>query len=102
MRKYLLSISLASLLMISLCFAQTPTEQKDPGHVMLTPNQITWQAAPASLPAGAQMAVLDGDPSQTGVSYTIGIKMPNGYRMPPHWHPMDASVTVVRGIFGMG
>ena len=102
MRKYAMSISLAPLLIVSLCFAQTTTEQKDPGHVTFTPNHIKWQAAPASLPAGAQMAVLDGDPSQAGVPYTIGFKMPNGYRMPPHWHPMDASVTVVRGIFGMG
>ena len=102
MRKYSIGVALAPLLMISLCFAQTTTEQKDPGHVMLTPKQIKWQAAPASLPAGAQMAVLDGDPSQSGVSYTIGLKMPNGYRMPPHWHPSDASVIVVQGVFGMG
>ena len=40
MRKYSIGISLAPLLMISLCFAQTTTEQKDPGHVMLTPKQI--------------------------------------------------------------
>jgi len=34
--------------------------------------------------------------------YTIGLKMPDGYRVPPHWHPMDASVTVVQGSFIMG
>jgi hypothetical protein len=28
--------------------------------------------------------------------------MPDGYRLPPHWHPMDAQVTVVQGIFGVG
>jgi hypothetical protein len=101
MKKSSLGIALALLLMISLCFAQT-AGQKDSGHVMLTPKQIKWQAAPPSLPAGAQLAVLDGDPSQAGAPYTIGLKMPDGYRMPPHWHPMDASVTVVRGTFGMG
>ena len=104
MRKRLVSVSPALLLLISLCFAQTTKEQKDPGHVMTTPNQIKWQAAPApgQLPSGAQIAVLDGDPSQSGVLYTIGVKMPNGFRIPPHWHPMDASVTVVQGIFVMG
>lgn len=102
MKKYWIIASLAPVLMISPCFAQTPKEQKDLGHVMLTPKQVQWQAGPVSLPPGAQTAVLDGDPSQSGVSYTMGIKMPDGYRIPPHWHPMDASVTVVQGSFIMG
>src|ERR1041384_2167511 len=104
MRKHLISFTLALLLLISLCFAQTTKEQKDPGHVMFTPSQIKWQAAPTpgQLPSGAQIAVLDGDPSQAGAFYTVGIKMPSGYRIPPHWHPMDASVTVVQGVFAMG
>jgi hypothetical protein len=102
MRKSLLGISFAPLLMASLCFAQTAIEQKDPGHAMFTPGQIPWQAGPAAFPPGAQLAVLDGDPSQTGGLYTIGLKMPDDYRLPPHWHPMDANVTVVRGTFVMG
>jgi quercetin dioxygenase-like cupin family protein len=102
MKKYWMIVSLVSVLMVLPCFAQTPKEQKDPGHVMLTPTQVQWQVGPASLPPGAQIAVLDGDPSQAGTFYTIGLKMPDGYRVPPHWHPMDASVTVVQGSFIMG
>jgi quercetin dioxygenase-like cupin family protein len=34
--------------------------------------------------------------------YTIGLKMPGGYKIPPHWHPMDAGVTVMQGSFIMG
>jgi hypothetical protein len=67
MRKYILSLSLSSLLLLSPCFAQTTTVQKDPGHVMLTPDQIVWQAVPPSLPPGAQIAALDGDPAKAGV-----------------------------------
>ena len=102
MQKYWIIVLLVSVLMVSPCFAQTPKEQKDLGHVMLTPHQVQWQAGPASLPPGVQIAVLDGDPSQAGMFYTIGLKMPDGYRVPPHWHPMDASVTVVQGSFIMG
>jgi len=102
MNKYWMILALVSVLMVSPCLAQTPKEHKDSGHVMLNPNQIQWQAGPASLPPGAQIAVLDGDPSQAGMLYTIGLKMPDGYRVPPHWHPMDASVTVVQGSFIMG
>lgn len=28
--------------------------------------------------------------------------MPDGYRIPPHWHPADEHVTVVQGAFVMG
>ena len=102
MKKYWIFVALVPVLMVAPCFAQTPKEHKDIGHVMLTPSQVQWQTGPASLPPGAQIAVLDGDPSQAGMSYTIGLKMPDGYRVPPHWHPMDASVTVVQGSFIMG
>src|SRR5882672_266690 len=102
MKKYWIFVALVPVLMVAPCFAQTPKEHKDLGHVMLTPSQVQWQTGPASLPSGAQIAVLDGDPSQAGMSYTIGLKMPDGYRVPPHWHPMDASVNVVQGSFIMG
>jgi len=102
MKNYWMLVALVAVLMVSPCLAQTPKEPQDLGHVMLAPPQVQWQAGPASLPPGAQIAVLDGDPSQAGMFYTIGLKMPDGYRVPPHWHPMDASVTVVQGSFIMG
>jgi hypothetical protein len=36
------------------------------------------------------------------MAYTIGLKLPDGYRVPPHWHPRDASVIVVQGSFSIG
>ena len=77
-------------------------DQKDTGHVMIMPGQAQWSPAGAPLPAGAQVAPLDGDPSQAGAQYAIALKMPDGYKIPPHWHPMDASVVVVKGVFVMG
>ena len=58
-------------------------------------------AAPASLPPGAQAAALEGNPSKPG-PFTLRIKIPDGYRLPPHWHPADEHVTVVQGAFVMG
>jgi hypothetical protein len=89
------------LLPVLICFAQTAKE-KDPGHVIVPFGQMPWQAAQAPLPPGAQVAVLDGDHSKAGAQYTIALKMPDGYRIPPHWHPADASVTVVKGTMVMG
>ena len=59
--------------------------------------------APDILPAGAKLAVLEGDPTKPG-TYTMRLWMPNGYTIPPHYHPADEHVTVVEGTFlvGMG
>lgn len=70
-------------------------------HVMLTPEQVQWGPAPPALPAGAQMAVLAGDPSKPGVPFTIRAKFPDGYTVPPHWHPEDENVVVIEGTLVM-
>ena len=72
-------------------------------HVALGPSDIKWGPAPATLPAGAQMAVLDGDPGKAG-AFVIRAKFPDGYRVAPHWHPTDENVAVLSGTFlvGMG
>jgi quercetin dioxygenase-like cupin family protein len=64
---------------------------------------ITWGPAPAFLPPGAQIAVLEGDPTAAG-TFTIRLKLPNGYKIPPHTHPTVENVTVLSGTFraGMG
>ena len=30
------------------------------------------------------------------------VKLPDGYSVPPHWHPMDENVTVLKGVFALG
>lgn len=70
-------------------------------HVVVTPNQIRWQAAPAVLPQGAQIAVLEGDPSKAG-PFTVRLKAPAGYRIAPHSHPGIEHVTVISGTFNIG
>jgi quercetin dioxygenase-like cupin family protein len=67
-----------------------------------TPGPV-WGPAPAVFPAGAKMAVLQGDPSQTAL-FTVRLDMPDGYRIPSHFHPTDEHITVITGTFlvGMG
>lgn len=78
------------------------TAQADSSHVLLTPKDVKWGPAPPALPAGAQAAVIDGDPAKAGAAYTIRLKFPKGYRVPPHWHPLDESVTVIEGMIAIG
>jgi len=63
--------------------------------------EIKWTAGPASLPAGAKVAVLEGDPTKEGF-FTMRLWLPDGFRVPPHWHPKVEHVTVISGIFNLG
>ena len=64
---------------------------------------LQWSPAPAVFPPGAEMAVVQGDPGATAL-FTVRLRFPDGYRLPPHTHPTDEHVTVIRGTFlvGMG
>ena len=96
-------ILLAALLSLaaSPALAQgAPTTRKAHAIVAL-PDQLTWGPAPAVLPAGAKLAVLEGDPTAAG-PYTMRLRMPDHYRIPPHFHPATEHVTVVKGTFKVG
>jgi quercetin dioxygenase-like cupin family protein len=64
---------------------------------------LSWGPAPAVFPEGAQMAVVRGDPSKAA-PFTVELSFPDGYRIPPHFHPTDETVEVKKGTFlvGMG
>ena len=78
---------------------KSPSAQPQ-AHVIM-PDQMNWGPAPAILPAGARLVVLDGDPSKAG-SYTMRLSMPAGYRIPPHFHQFYEHVTVISGAFQVG
>ena len=62
---------------------------------------LKWGAAPPGLPAGAQLAVLSGDPAKEGM-FTIRLKFPANYAVAPHHHPADELVTVIEGQLSIG
>jgi quercetin dioxygenase-like cupin family protein len=70
-------------------------------HVMVDAAQLKWGPAPAGLPAGAQVAVLDGDPGKPG-PFAIRVKMPDGYTVPPHWHPTTENLVILSGSLMVG
>jgi hypothetical protein len=72
-----------------------------PHAIVVLPDAIEWGPAPAILPAGAQAAVLEGDPSKPG-PFTLRLVMPANYRIPPHYHPAPEHVTVLEGAFHVG
>jgi len=88
MRKALL-ICLAALVPGSAAYAQ------------INPQNLKWAAGPPGLPKGGMFTVLSGDPAKQGL-FTIRARFPAGYVVPPHWHPSDELVTVIKGQMSLG
>lgn len=75
---------------------------KSMGDIELFPAAaLQWRPGPPSLPKGAQIALLEGDPNKEG-PFVFRVKLPDGYRLPPHTHPKTERVTVISGIFNVG
>jgi len=66
------------------------------------PDQITYGPPPPFLAPGAQVAVIEGDPGASSGDFTVRLKMPDGYKIAPHWHPKRENVTVISGNFKVG
>jgi hypothetical protein len=103
MRKFLAIL----ILLPALALAQTSAAPKKtagagkaagPAPAVVTPDKIQWGPAPPIFPSGAQFAVLAGDPAKAG-PFVIRLKVPDGYRIMPHWHPTTENVTVLSGEF---
>jgi quercetin dioxygenase-like cupin family protein len=60
------------------------------------PESIEWKPGPSSLPTGAKMAVLEGDPTKEG-PFVMRLQAPAGYHIAPHTHPKTERVTVISG-----
>ena len=67
---------------------------------MVKASDLKWNAVP-SLPAGAQITVIEG-PMDKAAPFTVRIKFPANYRLPAHTHPAVERVTVLSGTFHMG
>ena len=103
MRRVVLVLLIVFVAVSSAGRAQAPAAPAAPAHTGMLPAEIKWGPGPPALPPGAQAAVLAGDPGKEGL-FVIRAKLPAGYKVPPHWHPVDEYVTVLSGTlqFGMG
>ena len=97
----LLSIFLI-LILPSVAYQDNQKQETAPqeGVKILIPTEIIWNDAP-TLPKGAKIAILRGDPSKNG-PFTMRAKFPANYILPPHFHPMDEHLTVISGIYNVG
>jgi quercetin dioxygenase-like cupin family protein len=101
-RNLYLAIAIVVLLGCAGHFLTVAAQSNNHERHSFTPDTIPWGPAPPFLAKGAQFAVLEGDPTASTGDYTVRLKMPDGYRIAPHFHPLRENVTVISGTFRLG
>jgi quercetin dioxygenase-like cupin family protein len=96
--KIVLSLVVGSVISVAVPLMATAQTMD---HTIVSPQDIKWGKAPPSIPPGAEAAVLYGDPGKEGM-FAFRLKLPKGYRIPPHTHPKPEIVTVISGTFRLG
>lgn len=90
---------MAGSLAAALALAAAPAWGQDQSFI--GPKDVKFGPAPPSLPAGAQIAVLRGDPGKSG-TFVARLMLPGGYKISPHWHSQDEYLTVISGTLYLG
>jgi uncharacterized RmlC-like cupin family protein len=70
--------------------------------IMIMPEDIKWGPCPPAVPSGARCAVIEGSLGAPNVLFAYRVKMPDNYRIPAHFHPVDEHLVVISGVFNMG
>jgi quercetin dioxygenase-like cupin family protein len=78
--------------------ADAMASQTAPTVVM--PSTVKW--TPVTGMTGLESAVLYGDPNKAGSAYVVRYRVADGFKFPPHSHPMLEEVTVLSGTFEVG
>ncbi len=92
-----------SVLAVALLFMGSILQSQElpKGAIQIFPESIKWVDAPSPLPPGSQIAVLEGNPKETGM-FTMRVKLPPDYSIPIHLHPKEERVTVLEGAVYVG
>ncbi len=100
-RKLMTMVAASAALAAASAFSTMAQQTSVGAEKVILPQDLKWGAAPASLPAGAQAALLYGDPSKEGL-FALRVKIPKDYFIPPHTHPQAEIVTILTGGFSLG
>lgn len=97
----MLRASLAATFGVTLFTLAAPLAFSDHGDIhTVTPESLKWRFLP-NVPRPIELATVFGDPSQPG-PYVFRARMPSGMKLPPHRHPDERRVTVLKGTYWSG
>ena len=94
-------LRLAMFVSAMLAASAAVAENVTPGVVALTPDEMKWRSQGVLAAPGLEQLNLIGDPAKPG-PYTIRLRFPRGYRIPPHIHPDAREVTILSGTYATG
>lgn len=103
MRQKPIAIAVAAVLAAGLAVADAAADDHkgSASPAVHTAAGIKWQDGPPSLPPGAKITILEGDPNKEG-PFVFRVKVPDGYTIPPHTHLKAERVTIISGTFNLG
>jgi len=64
-------------------------------HSIVSPTALKW----TPIISGWEITVISGNPDKEGEPFTIRFHGEDGAKVPPHWHPTDENITVLKGTF---
>jgi len=93
--------------------AKAGSAAKQQSPMIVETGSEKWGDVPAAALVGTpsvelggtlRMAVLQGDPTKPGRTFTLRLSCTDGLKIAPHWHPNTENVTVIKGgaAVGMG
>ena len=100
MKKTILAAVLAVALSSALLAQVGSGDSKNAEAKLCQPEKIVWKDGPPSLPSGAKMAVLEGDPSKEGM-FVMRLRVPDRFHIPAHTHTKSERVTIIQGTFNL-
>ncbi|HEX3861591.1 MAG TPA: cupin domain-containing protein [Stellaceae bacterium] len=90
-------VLLGMIMAVTLSGVAGATELNPAAVAFKLPDQIPWKTNPA----GADNAVLLGDPAKPGL-YIVLVRWHAGHMSHPHFHPNDRFITVLSGTWWVG
>jgi quercetin dioxygenase-like cupin family protein len=88
------------LFLFVLLFTVNQAQNSKLSPQVLKPADINWEKV-EKLSNGVQNYLVVGDPQKEGY-YIMMVRIPNGIKLPPHFHPEDRTVVVTNGTFFYG
>ncbi|HEU4721581.1 MAG TPA: cupin domain-containing protein [Gemmatimonadaceae bacterium] len=95
--------TLIALLLITVPVGAQQTgmaSSKDSAIATVRASSLAWAPIqPTGFDSGMEIAVVRGDPAAAGKPYVVRLRFNDGYRFPPHWHPVAENLSVLEGQF---
>jgi quercetin dioxygenase-like cupin family protein len=97
MRNSLVWCGIAAVVALAAVSAGVLAQDMKPSetHSIVTASALKW----TPIISGWEITVVSGNPDKDGEPFTIRFHGEDGAKVPPHWHPTDENITVLKGAF---